>query len=214
MRGCSRPTEARRRGMTLLELLIALVITAVISLTIAAVTTAIARGMESVNEGRSAMQRTVAAHTRLRTYIHPSRCFLDADTSRGFVIWLSDARANSRVNLSEMRVFWFDPTQPEGDLTVEWASFPEDWSDAAVAAADMELTGADDYFAAMATLRAQGHTGSAVLADQVESVAVEFDAPSLPEAERVRLVMTIDAGESEPSGILMAFGLTGHSMPD
>ena len=210
----SRSTRCAPRGMTLLELLIALVITAVISLTIAAVTTAIARGVDAENEGRSALQRTVAAHSRLRTYIHPSRCFLDADASRGFVVWLSDTRVNNRVNLSEVRVFWFNPEDPDGDLTVEWAKWPEEWDEQALASADTELTGADDLFDAMEALRGQGHTGSAVLADRVESLAVEFDTQTIEEAERVRLAMTIDAGESGPSGILMAFGLTGHAMPD
>jgi len=200
--------------MTLLELLIALVITAVISLTIAAVTTAIARGMESVNEGRSALQRVVAAHTRLRTYIHPARCFLDVDASKGFVIWLSDTRANGRVNLSEIRVFWFDPASPAGDLSVEWAQFPEAWDEQTIAGADTELTSVDDYFAAMESLRSQGHTGSAILADRVESVEVSCDTQTVVEATRVRLSMEVDGGDSDPSEILMAFGMTGHVVPN
>lgn len=200
--------------MTLVELLVALSISAVIALAIAAVTTSIARGMESMNSARSALQRTVAAHARLRAYVNPSRCFLDADPQRGFVLWLGDTRANDRVNLSEIRVFWFDPEDPSGDLTVEWAAFPEDWDEQTVANADVELTGVDDFFEAMETLRGMGHTGTAVLADRLASVGVSHSAQSLQDADRVRVSLGVETGEDEAREVLMAFGLSGHAAPE
>ena len=203
-----------RPGMTLVELLIALSITAMVSLAIAAVTTSIARGMESVNAARSALQRTVAAHARLRAYVNPARCFLATDADQGFALWLSDTRANGRVNLSELRVFWFDPESASGDLTVEWAEFPEEWDELAVAAADTELTGVDDYFAAMKTLRALGYTGTAVLADRLASIDVTHGGQSLQASDRVQVSIGIDTGDAEPRGILMAFGLSGHAVPE
>ncbi len=210
----ARHLGAAARGMTLLELLIALAITAMVSLAIAAVTTSIARGMESMHTARSALQRTVAAHTRLRAYMGTALCVLDADPQKGFAIWLGDTRANGRVNLSELRVFWFDPESLDGDLTVEWAEFPEDWDDQALAAADLELTGVDDYFDSMATLRSAGHTGTAILADEVRSFSVAHEGASLQDASRIRMEMGIDTGEAEPREILMAFGLSSHRAPE
>jgi hypothetical protein len=170
--------------------------------------------MESMSVGRSALQRTVAAHARLRMYIHPSRCFLAADPSRGFAVWLGDTRSNGRVNLSELRVFWFDPEDQTGDLTVEWADFPDDWDDQTLANADTELTSIDDYFAAMDTLRALGHTGTAVLADGVASVSVAHTGQSLHQADKVRVSLGMDTGEAQPREVLMAFGLPGHAAPE
>ncbi len=202
-----------RRGLTFLEFLIAIAITAITSLAVGVVTTSIARGMSSMNDTRSALQRSLVAHARIQSQLIPAFCVLVHDAHRGVAVWQHDNRANGSVNLSELSILWFEPGG-DGDLTLEWVTFPEEWTEDQLAAADIELTGIDDHFQHMLDQRALGHTTSTVVADGVTALDAAGNELTLADSNRVRLELTVGVGEDEAETLLMAFGLINHRSPE
>ena len=205
-----------RRALTLLELLLAVAITVLTGLAIAAVTTSIARGLTSMNESRSALQRAYAAHARLRAYTTGALAFISVDPDRGIAIWHNDDRYNNRVNLSELRIFWLEPSSdgtPGKELVIEMAAFPEEWEEDELELADAELAGVDDPFNEMLALRAQGWTSRSVIADGLESISVSHSAINLVHANRIRISLKVQIGADNTEDILMAFGLPNHKVP-
>lgn len=208
----ARAGTRRSAGLTFLEFLIAISITAIIALAVGAVTSSIARGMTSMNDTRSALQRALVSHSRLQGQLIPALCILAFDPSRGIAVWQNDDRANGHVNLSEFRVLWFDPTGGS-DVTMEWVTFPEDWDDTTLDNADLVLTSVDDYFQSMVTQRDLGYTTSKVLADGVGTISVAGDGDDLPSSDRIRLDVTVGVG-GDSRQLLMAFGLVNHQAPE
>lgn len=206
-------SRASRPGLTFLELLIAITITAITSLAVGAVTTSIARGMTSMNDARSALQRSLIAHSRIQSQLIPAFCVLLHDANQGVAVWQHDKRANRRVNLSELTIFWFDPAG-EGDITIEWVTFPEGWTEDQLATADLQLTGVDDYFQSMLTQRDLGYTTSTVVADGIAQLSVTGAGATLAESNRVQVHLTVGVGAEESEELLLSFGLVNHRTPD
>lgn len=213
MTGVARTSRVRARtGLTLVELLVALAITVVTGMAIATVTVGVARGLENVNTARSALQRAHAAYIRLRAYTDPSLCILAEDSDRGFALWLDDGRPNSRVNLSELRVFWFN--EVESTMSVERVVFPEDWPAEEVVKHDQTLSVVDDPFALMEAQRALGYTWSEVLADGVGGFGMTFESNNVLDANRVRLALTVVLDNGKREDLMLALGLPNHRTPE
>jgi len=200
-----------RRGLTLLETLIALAITVITGLAIASVTTAVARGMTSVNTARSALQRAHAVHVRLRAYTDPALCMLDFDADRGFAIWLDDSRTNEKVNLSELRVFWYSAA--DDTISVERVVFPDGWDPSEYVKRDSTLTSVDDPFAMMEAQRALGYTRTDIIADAVSALDMEWPTNDIRDAGRVRLSLGVTADDQQVHELLIALGLPNHKVP-
>lgn len=205
-----RPTTSRR-GLTLLETLIALAITVITGLAIASVTTAVARGMTSVNTARSALQRAHAVHVRLRAYTDPALCVLDFDTAKGFAIWLDDSRTNEKVNLSELRVFWYSAA--DDTISVERVVFPNGWDPSEYVQHDTTLSSVDDPFAMMEAQRALGYTRTEIIADAVSALDMEWPTKDIRDAGRVRLSLGVTADDQHVHELLIALGLPNHKVP-
>lgn len=204
-------THTSRRGLTLLETLIALAITVITGMAIASVTTAVARGLTSVNTSRSALQRAHAAHVRIRAYTDPSLCVLDYDETRGFALWLDDSRANEKVNLSELRVFWY--SADDDTISVERVVFPNGWDPSEYVKHDSTLTSVDDPFAMMEAQRALGYTKTEIIADAVAALAMEWPTNDIRDAGRVRLSLSVRADDESIQELLIALGLPNHKAP-
>lgn len=200
-----------RPGLTLLETLIALSITVITGMAIASVTTAVARGMTSVNTARSALQRAHAAHVRIRAYTDPALCVLDWDQNKGFAVWLDDSRANAKVNLSELRVFWFNAD--DKTISVERVVFPDGWEPAEYVKRDTTLTSVDDSFVMMEAQRSLGYTRTEIIADSVQALSMEWPTTDVRDAGRVRLGLSVCADDSAIHELLIALGMPNHKAP-
>jgi len=207
-------THRSRAGLTLVELLIALAITVIAGLAIATVTTAMARGVTQSNDARGALQRALTAHARLREYLTTSLCVLAHDEEQGVAIWLNDDRANGQVNISEVRVFWFDPADDSGDMTLERVTFPEAWDEDTLAANDITLADLDDPFTVMASMRDLGHTTTTTLADGIAGVGVASSHDSLQASNRVVVELDVRVGATGAERVLIAAGLANHRIPE
>jgi len=208
----STTRRARRRaGLTLLELLLAVAITAVVGLAMATAMTATARGMTTAGDARSAVQRAHVAYVRLRSYTAQALALLQSDPSRGFAIWLNDDVPANSVNLSELRCFWFDPEA--GTLTVERLSLPESWTEEMVEEHDVRLDADSDFLSAMLDQRSQGYTTQDVLTEGLDDLSLTFDGDDPTLSRRFRVALTIAATDATENPVLMTFGLVNHQPP-
>lgn len=183
-----------RRGLTLLELLIALTITSLIGLAMATTLVASARSIQSASEARSALQRFHALRERIRNYTNPALAVLASDDEQGFALWLHDEAENNEVNLSELRVIWYESDSQR--VTLERVEFPEEWTDEQVELADTVLLDGADPFLAMESQRLLDLTTTLVLADGIASTRLFFDDQiSARDSVRPRVEVEIEMGD-------------------
>lgn len=208
-----RRARARRRGLTTLELLIAIAITSITGLAIATVLTATARGLTWSTESRSALQRAHAAYVRIRAYTESSLCLVDHLEDQGFAVWIEDSRPGGKVNLTEYRVFWFEPG--DGTLVMERVVFPSTWTPEMVEAEDAAVSVGADFLMRMVEERAQGYTVREAIVDGVEGFGLDWSGATLEGAARFRLRLDVRSGQGvdDVEEILMAFGLSNHRTP-
>src|SRR5687767_1285640 len=103
---------ARRRGISLVEVILALAIAAMISAGVASLLFAVANGTKDRQETRRRNIKAEVMTNRIDTAIRSSAMLLGRD-SRALVLWVSDTRSNESPNLSELvRIEW-DPTTKE-----------------------------------------------------------------------------------------------------
>src|SRR5882672_11104906 len=96
-----------RAGMTLIELVLALSVTAMVATAITAMLNAMSTGVVNKRDSRSLMVRAHAAETRFSAYIAPARCVLAADDD-SVVVWFDDARESETVHATEVRWLVYD----------------------------------------------------------------------------------------------------------
>ena len=120
-----RPQYAARRGLTLVELLLAVMITAMIGATVAAMLTAVSYGTDSSKDMRSLVARNKALSARISATLRGSTMVLDQGD--GFIVlWVSDDDDDDAPSLLEIRRLDYDPaadalssyTAPDGTTDV------------------------------------------------------------------------------------------------
>jgi type II secretory pathway pseudopilin PulG len=198
----------RRRGVTLLELMLALSITAMVGLGVASMLTMISSSTQQTRDARSLLLRAHAGQTRLRSYLDTSLSLLQHDASKGLAVWLLDQRTLEQVNLSEMRVLWFDDVN--GTLSVEWVNFPESWTELQIQTFDTVVADGSDYFVEMEAQRAGGMTESLVLIEGLTWHDMKFDAKNVKDAKRVMAQLEFEVAEGDRRRTLSTFGLANH----
>lgn len=143
------PAPRRRSGLTLIELMLALAVTAVIGAAIAAMLGAVSRGVASSQDVRSMVTRHKVLEARLAASIRGSGSVLFASTDR-LVLWAGDTNPDGQPNLSEIRRIERDA---QGHLWSYRASFPAGWSAVQIAAADVAYPLASDFDAVTSALK-------------------------------------------------------------
>lgn len=155
-----------RRGLSLLEMLLAIGITSIIGAAIASMMAAATNSLSSKDDGRKSAIRLATTQVRLGAYIAPSRCILDKSNTH-LTLWLEDSRENNTVHASEIRWLSFDENQKT--ITVKFVDFPDDWSQSMIDTADVACTPATNFEALLEGLRADDIVESVPLIDSMES---------------------------------------------
>lgn len=209
------------RGLALVELLLALVVTSLVGLGVASMLSMVSGAAAADQDRRSVLLRALAAQVRIRAYLNTSLCVLQHDPKKGMTIWLNDQRPDGNVHLSELRAVWFDDAA--GEIRVERVAFPDEWSQTLKDSSDVALALGADYFAAIDSMRDQGFTRSETLVDGVAWIDATFDEKNPDDARRVTLSLGLSPGPSAAiqSGsadvaareVLMTFGLSAHEKP-
>jgi type II secretory pathway pseudopilin PulG len=188
----TRPPTRRLRGLTMIELLLAISVTAMVAAAIASMLAAVSAGVVTKRDARSLMVHASTARTRLAAYIGPSRCLLDAGESN-IVLWLNDSRKSDTVHATELRWLLFDATA--GTIDVLFVRFPSGWSQADCDLADQEYPVTADWSNVLVSYQTNGWIGSFTLVDGLAAVNVNLDAVDPLEAEHVTYELGVDTVE-------------------
>ena len=97
-----RTTRAARRGLMLVEVLLALVISGMVAAVVASMLFALANGSRDRLDLRHRNVRADVVNARLDTAIRSSSMLLGGD-AKCLVFWVADTRKNGKPDLSELR---------------------------------------------------------------------------------------------------------------
>ncbi|MHC4947248.1 MAG: prepilin-type N-terminal cleavage/methylation domain-containing protein [Planctomycetota bacterium] len=176
-----------RRGLTMLELMLALTITGLVAAAISSTLGAMTRGITTRQDNRSVLIRGNAARVRLCAYIAPARALLEV-APESVVVWCHDARESGTVHATEVRWLVFDAAN--GVFEVQYVDFPDGWTQAAIDVADKELAAQADWWAILDQYAANGTISSFTLVDGLDAVAVSADSAAPCAAKHVSFDLT------------------------
>ena len=162
----------RRRGMTLVELLMALLIASLVGSGVVAMTESVARVMI---EGRVQKENTTAsatASTRLAAIVSASNCPLLL-TPELTTCWGADAHRDGRIQTSGLRWIRFD--SENCTLHLEQLVFPDDFGPRDMELADRTLTSDEDFGRVRRELLGDGLLGSKLLLDGLAKVELSMN---------------------------------------
>ena len=190
-----------RRGLSLLETLLAVSITAVIGVAISALMAAATNSLSSKDDGRRTAIRLATTQIRLGAYIAPSLCVLHK-SSNHITLWFEDSRTSSTVHASEIRWITFDSEAKT--LSVKFVDFPEYWSQSMVDEADFECNLLTDYVSVLSTFESSEYITTVPLVDSIETCNFWLNQVNPVEATRVSVRFSLTS----------EFGVTKDSMID
>lgn len=167
---------SHRSGMTLIELLLALSITALIAAGIASMLGTVTTGLVTKRDSRSVLVAAHAAQARLGAYAVPAQCVL-ASTDTSVTLWAHDEVESDTVHATEIRWIRFDETS--GSIVVEFVSFPDNWSRVSKELANVEYPSATNFETVRAGFAAQNMLGTLTLVDTIASAIVTLDEAGL-----------------------------------
>ncbi|MFM9959557.1 MAG: hypothetical protein ACKVZJ_15985 [Phycisphaerales bacterium] len=197
--------------MTLLELLLALSITVLTGAAAAAITLAVARSLTSMNDSRSVTNRANLVQARLRGVTDTASCVLETNLDKGVAVWAGDDNPNGRVNISELRIIWFN--KAEARVTTERVQWPAGFTPEVITANDLVLAAADDPFGAIEAQRALGRTVTQIIGDRLTVSAIDADDKTTIDAHRFRVFSTIISDAGEPVELLTCLALPDYAKP-
>ena len=190
-----------QRGLSLLETLLAISITAVIGVAISALMAAAANSLSSRDDGRSTAIRLATTNIRLGAYIAPSLCVLDKSNNH-ITLWFEDSRTSNTVHASEIRWITFDSGTKT--LSVKFVDFPASWSQSIVDEADSECNSLTDYASVLSSFESSEYITTVPLVDSIETCNFWINQPNPVEATRVSIRFSLAS----------VFGVTKDSMID
>ena len=198
-----------RHGLSLLELLMAVIITAMVGVGIAGMLGAVSSGVGTRKDNREVMVRAHAAQCRLAAYLAVSQCML-ASSSGELTIWLTDSRQSNTVHASEVR--WLRFNSATGEFTVDYVDFPDGWTRTASELADLEYASDTNWETVRAYYASKGLLTSRTLVDDVVSIAIRKDENDALEARHVTFDLEFE-GESAPMPVQVSGTIQNHVPP-
>jgi type II secretory pathway pseudopilin PulG len=215
-------SQARARlGVTLIELLLAIAITAMIALGVASMMTTVSTVAETDREARSALLRSLAVRESLRAYVEESLCVLQiSDDNLTIAVWLEDDLGPGLVNISELRTIRFDPAT--STIVAERVKFTEGLHPVIRQSSDAVVTSAMDPIAMVDAFDDLGLTAKTTLASGVSAAQWSLSDATERDATRVRLwfellapaAASVDPADVPTTPMLVAFGLPEHRSPE
>ncbi len=108
-----------RRGMTLVETMLAIGMTALVGAGISGMMHVLSNDVAMQHGVRAGVTRAALIQSRASAYIGRSRCLLDLEDNR-CVLWLEDGDADDAVRASEVR--WMQWSDDTGEAALFWLS--------------------------------------------------------------------------------------------
>jgi len=199
-----------RRGLTLLEMTLAIGITAVIGAAIASMMAAATNSLTSKDDGRQSAIRLATTQVRLGAYIAPSRCLL-AKNNSSITLWFDDSVESKTVHVSEIRWIKFDEETKE--LAVMFIQFPEDWSQDSIDEANVECNEMTDYSVLFDMYQANSMIDSIQLVDSMQSCKFWIDTSNPLEAKRISIRFSLISSFGQTSDAYIDETIRLHQSP-
>ena len=187
-RGCSR------RGLTLVELILAMTITAMACVAIAATMKATANTWEANQQDDQTLVSARIALRRLRTIVSNAKLF-GYRSANELVLWAGDENGNFQIEYSECAMIRYDPATDQLQLLDIY--FPPGTPQGDIDARNVTLIFTDFSAPQVLTLLgADAYVRSRTLADNV----VSFSVSTIGQASYVRTAMfSFRLGQDDPS---------------
>ncbi len=184
----------RRRGLTLVELILAMTITAMACTAVAAIMKATANTWEANQQDDETIVSARIAIKRLRTIVADAKLF-GYSTSSILVLWAGDANGNFQIEYSECAMIQYDPATDQLQLLDIY--FPPGTPQGDIDARNVTFTFADFSASQLATLlEADSYIRARTLADNV----VSFTVSTIGQGSYVRTAMfSFRLGQDDPS---------------
>ena len=185
-----------RRGVTLVELMLALSLLSLVGICIVMMIKATADGTAGQTDGRRHLVRMQSLEARVAQWVRPCDSVLAAGT--GYVVlWMGDGQdpnisVNLAVNLSELMLFELDTTAQQ--LKLYRTSWPTGFTAANMIAADATYAASTNWYNAAQAAKSTGYFNPTVLANHVTSFNVTLDSGNPTAAKMLTLWITIDDG--------------------
>jgi len=185
----NRNTPTTRHGLTVLEFVLALTVTAMVAVGVTGMLSVVSTGVGTRADTRTVMVQADAARRRLGAYVDPARCLLDAKAD-GLTIWLNDARESGTVHATEIR--WIIYDSDADTLDVSYVKFPDSWTDFQKDTADMQYPSNADWDAVRTTYAVQGHLTTITIVDGLTSFSFSKSASDPMDAEHMTFELGIE----------------------
>jgi hypothetical protein len=198
------------RGLSFLEMLLAIAITSVIGAAIASMMAAANTGLSSKDDGRRSAIRLALTQVRLGAYIAPSLCILDKGNSY-VTLWTEDSRESDTVHASEIRWIQFDNTTKL--LSVQFVDFPNEWSQSMIDAADVECSAMTNYESLLFGLQSDDLIESISLVDGMESCSFWMNESDPLAAKRVCVRFSFTSSFGATSDSIVDETIRMHHIP-
>ncbi len=203
------PRGSPRRGLTLIELMLALSISVMVAGAMSGMLTAVSTGVASRQDTRSVMVRSTAAHAKLAAYINPARAIWAVD-DHSIAIWFNDYRQGGGIHSTEVRWIVYDP---DNDVVeVRFIKFPDDWSQTSKDLADVEYLKTQSDQLMYEKYLSQGYMATLRLLDGVEDFSIALDNPTPLEARRVTFTISFTTQEA-PLVVTVPCTIAHHQPP-
>ena len=202
----SRPR--RGRGLTLVELLLALAISGLVAAGVAGMLGGVATGIAIGTDARTGMLATGVIQSRVLEAVTPCASVLAAEDHR-CAFWRGEERPGGLVEPSECA--WLTIDQHNGIVTWERIVFPESWGPVQRARADMPLRPNGNPFPILEEARQLGIIETEILADGVLDGHL-VQSEELPGTQEVRIDLRLDLPTGPWSMCALAV-FQNHQMP-
>ena len=198
------------RGFTLIELILAIGITAVIGLSITTMMEAATSGITSKNDGRQSAIRIAATKFRLAAYIAPSRCVLGIEPS-SITLWFDDNEVSNTVHATEIR--WMQFNETINELQVKFVSFPGTWSQTQIDTANAEYSQSTDFNAVLQSFSSDGFIKVVTINDAIESCTFWANEIDPLEATQLSLRFSLNTSSGITQDALIDETIRLHQQP-
>lgn len=192
-----RIRRRRRDAFTLVELLLALTISALVSAGVAAMMVAVSYGSSSDRDMRGLLVKSRTIDARINAAIRSSRTILETGTDY-LVLWMADTRQNDAPNLSEIRLI---ERNGSDELNSYKADFPDGWSEEQIEAADTQYQVSDDFLAATTAAKATGYFPASLWATDVTAIEFVLDTADPTTTKLASYRVTLQDGDMTETAI-------------
>ncbi len=210
MMRCKKQIMRGARGFTVIELLLGIAITSMVALGISAMLAMVSDVTVQSRNDRSVLMRAELAQVRLRAFTEPALAMIGWDPAQGLAIWLLDDALGSTINLTEVRVIWFDAAL--GEVIVERVEFPGTWTQEMINQANVVLPSTADFFAAMLAQRQAGYTVTETLLETVQTFDCSFSVKRI-NSTRMRIALSLMSDGGAAKEVFIAVGMPNHTVP-